>query len=125
MSELAYLACPYTHPNPEVVEARKQAALECTGRLIDAGYLMYNPLLNSCAVAGLGYAPANGWYEYDLQVLERCERLMVLQLPGWWLSVGVQRELSYALTRGGLIIEYLPAAAWVDARVLNACHYPA
>lgn len=42
----------------------------------------------------------NFWMGFDLDFIDRCDRLYVANMDGWEKSVGVQAELRYALSRG-------------------------
>lgn len=117
---LYYLATPYTHPNPDVAGSRVQASLEVAGAYIAKGWHIYNPLAASCPLAAQGSVPPQGWYEYDLAILARCQALLVLQLPGWQESVGVAREIAYA--EGiPMAIQYVNPLGIISERLLHAC----
>ena len=97
-NELVYLACPYSDPDPKVREKRLQASIDATRVLIGNGYRVFNPLTHSAPIDD-EYIPDDYWYELDLMILARCDRLMLLMLPGWSTSKGVRMELELAIRR--------------------------
>lgn len=97
---LTYLALPYAHPSADVREARLEAARYVTGRMVDEGRMVMSPLVYLGELAARGVHPPQGWYAYDLQLLARCDELLLLQLPGWEESRGVMVEIAGAQTKG-------------------------
>ena len=97
---LIYLASPYAHPSAEVREARLEAARYVCGRMVDQGRIVMSPLVYLGELAQKGVHPPQGWYAFDLQLLARCDELVVLQLPGWEDSKGVLVEIAGAQTKG-------------------------
>ena len=95
-----YLASPYAHPSPAVREARLEAARYVCGQMVDAGKIVMSPLVYLGELAYKGVHPPQGWYAFDLQLLARCDELLVLQLPGWEDSRGVLVEIAGAQARG-------------------------
>ena len=93
-NRLVYLAMPYTHPDP----------IENTNRAIQAAELLiskkagFTPYVPHLSLAWhLVYPHAvSFWYEYDLNILERCDCL--LRLGG--ASEGADREVEYARQMG-------------------------
>ena len=97
---LIYLASPYAHPSPDVREARLEAARHVCGRMVEQGKIVISPLVYLGELAYKGIHPPQGWYAFDLQLLARCDELLVLQLPGWEDSRGVLVEIAGAQTKG-------------------------
>ena len=97
---LVYLASPYAHPSAEVREARLEAVRHVCGEMVDRGKIVLSPLVYLGELAYKGVHPPQGWYAFDLQLLARCDELLVLQLPGWEDSRGVLVEIAGAQTRG-------------------------
>lgn len=105
---LTYLACPYTHPDPAVREARFHAANLATSQLSMAGEKVFSPISQSHPVALAGGLPTDWeyWADFDTAILEICCRIVVLALPGWQESKGVQAEIAIA-ERLGIPMELL------------------
>ena len=99
-STLIYLASPYAHPSANVREARLEAARHVCGKMVNEGRMVMSPLVYLGELAAKGIHPPQGWYAYDLQLLARCDELLLLQLPGWEDSRGVMVEIAGAQTKG-------------------------
>ena len=97
---LVYIASPYAHPSPEVREARLEAVRHVCGRMVNEGKIVMSPLVYLGELAYRGIHPPQGWYAFDLQLLARCDELLILQLPGWEDSKGVLVEIAGAQTKG-------------------------
>ncbi len=97
---LVYIASPYAHPSPDVREARLEAVRHVCGRMVNEGKIVMSPLVYLGELALRGVHPPQGWYAFDLQLLARCDELIVLQLPGWDASRGVLVEIAGAQTKG-------------------------
>ena len=99
-STLIYIASPYAHSFSEVREARLEAVRYVCGQLVNQGKIVMSPLVYLGELAYRGVHPPQGWYAFDLQLLARCDELLVLQLPGWEDSKGVLVEIAGAQSRG-------------------------
>lgn len=90
-----YLACPYSHPNVAVRASRQSVAAGVARRLIDWGNVVYSPLSHFDSDALLRVAADRARW-HGLRMLERCDAVLVLRLPGWSQSVGVHGEVMLA-----------------------------
>lgn len=114
---LIYLASPYTHADPAVMQSRFEAACRAAAVLMRAGRAVFSPIAHSVPIARHGRLPATDlafWMAVDRPLLEACDEMVVLRLPGWEQSLGVAEELRMAKARGMLVIfmdpdEYVPA----------------
>ncbi len=97
---LVYLASPYAHPSAAVREARLEAVRYVCGQMVNQGRIVMSPLVYLGELAYKGVHPPQGWYAFDLQLLARCDEMLVLQLPGWEDSRGVLVEIAGAQTKG-------------------------
>ena len=99
---LVYLACPYSHPDPEVRESRFRAANQAAASLMREGVHVFSPISHSHHVLLTSELPHEWkyWEEYDRVFLSACRALVVLQLEGWDCSEGVQAETSIARQLG-------------------------
>lgn len=102
---LIYLATPYSHEDPEVMERRYECAVVAAAELMKQGHIVFAPIVHSHAIgkhigmqAGGHANPANHefWMKQDLPVLERCDELYILTLRGWEHSRGVKEEIECA-----------------------------
>lgn len=94
---IAYLACPYSHPDPLVKKMRLRVVTWFAFELIKAGEFVYSPLTHNIPIDEHGF---HGnwltWKHFDHNMLSRCDKLIVLKLPGWEQSEGVTAEIAYA-----------------------------
>jgi hypothetical protein len=97
---LVYLASPYAHPSAAVREARLEAVRYLCGQMVNQGRIVMSPLVYLGELAYKGVHPPQGWYAFDLQLLARCDEMLVLQLPGWEDSRGVLVEIAGAQAKG-------------------------
>ena len=106
---LDYLACPYSHPDPKVMEERFHAANRAAARLMEAGALVFSPISHTHPIAVDGELPRGWefWDRYDRAVLSCCHKVEVLPLVGWRESTGVQAEIAIAKEMG-IPVEFLP-----------------
>lgn len=105
---LHYLASPYSHRDPVVMEARRVAACKKAGELIAAGVAVISPIAHNVAVLR-EVGGATGWVHWekqDIALLQACRRLLVLRLPGWDDSEGVAAEMA-AARRCGLEVDFI------------------
>ena len=97
--EVWYIASPYSHQDPEIekqrVEDVTKAVLHISNRYPNV--FPFSPVLYTVNLqrAGLEFPPA-GWYQFDLWMLNNCQRLWVLELEGWQASMGIALEIAYA-----------------------------
>ena len=115
---MIYLAAPYTHPDPKVMDERVYKATEVAAMLIALfGVAVLSPLTLTHPIAkvleeqhGLESGPEakldhNFWVgSYDAALLRACDTIAVLQLDGWSESTGVQMELDLAEEYGMKVI---------------------
>ena len=110
---LWYIASPYSHPDPKVVEARVRELKECVTSMIKnySSAVPFSPVLYTLSLqeSGLVGSPPEGWYAFDLAFLRKADRLIVLELEGWESSIGVALEIAFAQSRG-LQIDYYTKA---------------
>jgi len=105
---LVYLACPYSHPDQAVREARFHAANRCASEFMRAGVFIFSPISHTHPIAIAGGLPLSWdfWEPYDRAVLGACGAVYVLMLEGWQESKGVAAEIVIARELG-LPVEYL------------------
>jgi hypothetical protein len=98
-----YLASPYTHDDPEIERERFVKACETAGKLIQAGHIVYCPIAHSHPIKE-ATADLPGTWEFwkpiDDFFIGKMEALVILILPGWAQSKGVQGEIMIARPLG-------------------------
>lgn len=96
---MIYLAQPYSHPDPEVRQARYETAIHAVVCLALKGYHVFSPIVNShplvLACPSLG-GEFEQWREFDEAMIARSDAVYVLMIDGWSESVGVKAEMEYA-----------------------------
>jgi hypothetical protein len=93
-----YLASPYTHNDPAVMEERYQKAAEMCAYLLRRGMYVYSPIVHCHELAKNFDLPRDFsfWKGYNTAMLRHADKLLVLTIPGVSESVGVQEEISLA-----------------------------
>lgn len=97
MSSLYYLAQPYSGTHEEQ-NFRAAAALAALAHFTSQGRHVYSPIahFHHAALAHKLPTDAATYRRHNFDILERCDGIIVLQLPGWKTSVGLAEELQYA-----------------------------
>ena len=114
---MMYLAAPYTHHQSWVREARARVTAQVAGELTRAFIhdWVFAPTLQGHAVARhlpLYIVREHGfWMRQCEQALAEAERLILLPLPGWLESRGVQQELQFCWTHG-IRVTMLDCRSW-------------
>jgi hypothetical protein len=94
-----YLACPYSHHTCKSWETiRFELANIAAMTLINAGYIVFSPISHSHPVSGTQPAYRNShqlWLGQDVYFMQWADILVVLALPGWPDSKGVQWEIDW------------------------------
>jgi hypothetical protein len=95
MSNLYYLASPYSHDSADVREDRFHAACVAAAALMRVGVNVFSPIAISHPIATIGGIDPHHecWCVYDLCYLPFCAGMIVLQLPGWMESRGIAGEI--------------------------------
>jgi hypothetical protein len=102
MSQLIYLASPYSHPEEAVREARFVDACMAAGALMAAGLHVFSPIAHTHPIAVRCDLPTGWdfWEAQDTAYLNACAGVIVLMLPGWIDSKGIMGEVAIANARG-------------------------
>lgn len=99
-NEMIYIAAPYTHKDPAIVQERVNKVTKYTAERMAQGDVVFSPLTHSHTVAD--YLPDDlrfsqeFWMYQDLGILKFCSKLVVLMLDGWKDSVGLKTEMNFA-----------------------------
>lgn len=106
---MIYVAAPYSSPDATVVAQRMKAFSEVMASMIEQGEYPVSPLLNHFLTERVKTNfPLDWafWHGYSKTLLEKCDALLVIKLPGWEESSGVQGEIAIATARG-IPVRYL------------------
>jgi hypothetical protein len=95
---MIYIASPYTHHNLDVMTSRYEAVLHYAGRLKSAGIPCFSPIAYGHEFFIRGYTPPyfTFWQSFNDHMILASSEVVVLTLPGYNESVGVQHEIEFA-----------------------------
>lgn len=92
-----YLAAPYSHPDPAVIAQRMETFCRIDAKLIVDGKFTVSPLSKHFI---LSYEKLSGsweyWQDYCRAMLRMCGKMIVICMPGWKESIGLQEEIKLA-----------------------------
>jgi len=105
-----YLASPYTSPDPKLRLRRYKAVCKAAAYLMERGIVVVAPIAHGHGIALHGDLPfdAKYWAEPSRRLLLVSKALVVLMLPGWRASLGVQQEILLAGDVGKSVWWMLP-----------------
>lgn len=107
MLGIVYLASPFSHANPIVREERFRRVCRHAAAMMKAGRVVFSPIVHNHPVAKEHDLPRGWgfWSRMDEPFLRVADEVVVLQLPGWEISKGVQAEIALA-KRLGIPVSY-------------------
>lgn len=112
--KIAYTAGPYRAPHiwgvVQNIRAAEAVAVELWRMGIAALCPHKNTALLDGATGGAGFGDAAVWLEGDLEMLRRCD--LIVMVPGWEQSQGAKAEREEAKARG------IPVMYWPQDREL-------
>lgn len=102
MTNIVYLAVPFSSEDKEVMKERVLKVNKCAGKLLLEGHVVFSPISMHVPIKDVCDLPGTWeyWERVDRAFLERCSHLFVLKLDGWKTSVGVQAEIKIAKDLG-------------------------
>jgi len=111
---MEYLASPYSHPDPLVMERRFEQVMEVAAKLIHSGRIIYSPILHFHPIAVSHNLPKDFtfWQIINKEILSRCDRLLVLRLVDFERSEGVRGEINHARLLG-IPTSFVEPSAWL------------
>ena len=106
MMKKIYLACPYSHPDPEIREQRFRAVNKCAARLLREGHIVFSPISHSHPIAVQCDLPGDHafWKKWNGAFIDWCDVLYVAALDGWLESEGVWWEMRRAKRQGKEVV---------------------
>lgn len=105
---LAYVAAPYSNVKDKNQLMRDIARISADYMIENAGCFLVTGLCNHYACLEnpeLG-TDFHFWQDFCVDLMRRCDKLIVIRFDGWEESVGVRGEISLAMTLG-LPIEFI------------------
>lgn len=100
---LVYLACAYTHDDPEIRAWRWREISRIAGELFKRGIKTVVPISQSHPMeiyADIKDTRWAHWWELDVDILRRSDELWIAVFDGWDKSVGVRGEVIIAQALG-------------------------
>lgn len=100
---MIYLASPYSHPDPQVMEFRFDQVCRVAGKIMaEQGIVVYSPIAHNHPIAVRINLPRGWdfWEKFDTETLTACKEIWVLKLDGWDTSKGVAAEVQIAKKLG-------------------------
>lgn len=106
---LTYIACPYGHPDKEVVKQRMEYFYAADAYFSMRGEFIITPM-NKITTVEKHQMPGNWafWEKYSYELLSKCDKIIVLTLPGWDKAPGVKAEIDYAFHNNLEIVYFDP-----------------
>lgn len=95
---MIYLASPYMHADPAVIERRVEIAAAVTMRMMNEAKRVYCPVVHGHSLQQISEVPASeeAWVQHGLEMLAKCDSLVLLPLMGWTNSSGCFAECTLA-----------------------------
>lgn len=95
---MIYLASPYSHKDPIIVDTRVKLTMQCTASLIRKKLFVWSPIVHCHEMAKLYGMPTDAafWMEYNFDFIRHCEAVYVFKIHGWDTSLGVTEEINVA-----------------------------
>jgi len=107
-NSLIYLACPYSHKDKSVQEERFHASNRAASKLMCEGEFVFAPISQCHPMSVDACLPGHWefWKAFDIAMIARCQKLIVLMVDGYKESTGVNAEIKIA-TDFGIPVEYM------------------
>lgn len=105
---MIYVASPYTHGNPDIVQQRFEQVESITAELLRQKLHVFSPIVHGHVIADKYDMPSDFafWRDYCIGMLQSAAALHVIKLHGWEQSTGVRAEIEEA-ERLGLPVTYI------------------
>jgi len=97
-----YLASPYTSSSKTVMHSRYLATMLATATLLKSGKFVYSPIVHCHEMAIKHNMPKDFgfWKDYNYNMIDMSESVIVLMISGFEDSKGISYEMSYAASKG-------------------------
>ena len=97
---MIYLASPYTHRDPLVMDYRHEAALMFTLEQLQRGHTVFSPIVYGRQFESTVGHTFEDWKTFNDVMLGRSTQVWVLKLDEWEMSRGVRYEIAEAQRLG-------------------------
>ena len=94
---MIYLASPYSHTDPNIMQQRFEAVEAKAAELMKEGVPAYSPIVHGHAMAQKHDLPTDFafWQNHCISMLKKADSMIVLALDGWDKSIGVMAEIKF------------------------------
>lgn len=101
---ILYLASPYTHDDPAVMQQRWLDASAAAAWLMSLGFIVFSPISMGHPVGIMGQGRIGhdfqAWEAQSFAMLDACTHLVANKIDGWNRSTGVRAEINRCRHRG-------------------------
>jgi hypothetical protein len=106
---MIYLASPYSHENDAVRIQNYSIVSAKAAELVSQGLVVVSPITYGHTLLGFQDMPSDWqfWKNFCISILDKCDKMLVYQMPGWLESRGVQEEIGHAQFNN-IPIEFIP-----------------
>ena len=97
--KIEYLGLPYTDDDQSVKDWRTSVSDRVAADLTKQGRIIFAPISAWHHIAKKHELPTTFeyWLELDEEFIKISSRLLVITLPGWYMSTGVNAEIELAI----------------------------
>lgn len=115
MSEIEYLAIPYTDPDEEVMQSRADLSDIVCADLMKKGRIIFAPISSCHHIAKTYGLPRDWefWKKMDEQFVRAAKKILVIALDGWEDSTGVTAERKIA-EEAGIPMELIDPTPYLE-----------
>lgn len=94
---MIYIASPYSDKDPAVMQSRYEEVKAFTAELMRRGLPVYSPIVHGHDIASSHDLPTDWlfWKSHCLAILRKADKMIILSLPGWEDSTGVNAEIEF------------------------------
>lgn len=92
---MIYLASPYSHPIPTVMEWRYNAVTAAVAEMLNHLLQVFSPITYTHPISKMVPGFMNDldfWLDIDRGFMDVCDMMAILTLPGWRESKGIDSE---------------------------------
>jgi hypothetical protein len=104
--KLIYIASPYSHELEDVRVNNFKLVAKFTAKLVSEGHIVISPIVYGHILLDYQKMPSDWdfWKKFCLTFLNRCDEIIVYQMPGWENSRGISEEIQFAEKNGIKIV---------------------
>ena len=99
-NQLVFIATPYSHSDPTIVEQRRKTVGNVCARLIEKGVHPISPGLYGLSLMEFKAKEDTSWESWSdlcIAILKKCSAMFIIDVKDWEKSNGVKGELEKAL----------------------------